>query len=422
MTQDPLHLLCVEPRFPGKLGAVADWLVRKRGYRCWFYCSQADAEETWPESVGKGLEIVGFGVGGVAKEPSVAWTRQLERGLCYAYGAWEVLESRRPRPIDIVLGRSGGLGSTLFVPVFAPHTPIVNLFDEFQHPRTHDLADELVPQLPPEYVQWRISSNAMELLDLENGVHPWTTSPWLRDLYPPEYREGFQVCPEGVDIKKYARIPKGSRPRIIAGREVPNPWKIVSFVARTPDRLRGFDRFLALANQLLRERSDVLIVVAGGGSVRRMLDIQCYGRDYLAMALQENPPADLSRFWSLGLASPGDVADLLAVTDLHVDPSRPYRVSRSTLEALSAGAVVLAWDSAPLREVIDPGQTGLLVSPDDPAAPLRQALEVLDDLDGHRPLGEAATVMVREKFDRDQNLAKLASWLDELAKGKERES
>jgi hypothetical protein len=31
MAEDPLHLLCVEPRFPGRLGAVADWLVRKRG-------------------------------------------------------------------------------------------------------------------------------------------------------------------------------------------------------------------------------------------------------------------------------------------------------------------------------------------------------------------------------------------------------
>jgi hypothetical protein len=33
MVQDPLSLLCIEPHFSGRLGAVADWLVRKRGYR-----------------------------------------------------------------------------------------------------------------------------------------------------------------------------------------------------------------------------------------------------------------------------------------------------------------------------------------------------------------------------------------------------
>jgi hypothetical protein len=41
MAQDPLALLCIEPCFPGRLGAVADWLVRRRGYRCQFYCANA---------------------------------------------------------------------------------------------------------------------------------------------------------------------------------------------------------------------------------------------------------------------------------------------------------------------------------------------------------------------------------------------
>ena len=44
MPQDPLHLLCIEPRFPGRLGAVADWLVRRRGYRCQFYCHTAEPQ------------------------------------------------------------------------------------------------------------------------------------------------------------------------------------------------------------------------------------------------------------------------------------------------------------------------------------------------------------------------------------------
>ncbi len=57
MAQDPLSLLCVEPHFPGRLGAIADWLVRRRGYRVHFYCHQADPPELWPESVGRGLEL-----------------------------------------------------------------------------------------------------------------------------------------------------------------------------------------------------------------------------------------------------------------------------------------------------------------------------------------------------------------------------
>src|ERR1700730_5045629 len=154
MTQDPLHLLCVEPRFPGRLGPLADWLVRRRGYRCWFYCASAGPAEIWPPSTGKGMEVIQFGVGGVAREAAVPWMRHLERGLCYAYGCWEVLESRRPRPIDLVLGRSAGLGSTLFAPTLYPGAPVVNLFDYFYHPHAHDLAGEATSDTPAEYYNW----------------------------------------------------------------------------------------------------------------------------------------------------------------------------------------------------------------------------------------------------------------------------
>src|SRR5262245_56712152 len=116
MAQDPLNLLCVETRFPGRLGAVADWLVRRRGYRCHFFCQQPEPRELWPSTVGQGLSVVQFNVGGVARENAVAWTRGLERGLCHAFGAWEVIDARRPRPIDVALGRSNGLGSSLFLP------------------------------------------------------------------------------------------------------------------------------------------------------------------------------------------------------------------------------------------------------------------------------------------------------------------
>ena len=167
MAQDPLHVLWVEPHFPGRLGAVADWLVRRRGYRCWFYCHTAEAREHWPASVGQGLEVQVFGVGGVAREQAVAWSRTLERSLCYSYGCWEVLEAHRPRPIDLIVGRSAGLGSTLFAPVYAPAPARVNLFDYYFHPRQNDLADEIAADAPAAYFHWRRSANAIELLDLE---------------------------------------------------------------------------------------------------------------------------------------------------------------------------------------------------------------------------------------------------------------
>ena len=87
MAQDPLHVLWVEPTFPGRLGAVADWLVRRRGYRSSFYCHTADPRDFWPPSVGKGLELQVFGVGGVAGESAVTWSRALERAASVTHTA-----------------------------------------------------------------------------------------------------------------------------------------------------------------------------------------------------------------------------------------------------------------------------------------------------------------------------------------------
>src|SRR5439155_1709044 len=141
-----------------------------------------------PPSVGKGMDLVAFNVGGVARESSVAWTRHLERGICYAYGCWEVLQARQPRPVDIFLGRSAGLGSTLYAPVYMPRTPIVQFLDYFYQAHANDLTEEFPKDTPPENFFWRRSANAMDLLELENGACGWIPTQWQRQQFPVEYQ------------------------------------------------------------------------------------------------------------------------------------------------------------------------------------------------------------------------------------------
>jgi glycosyltransferase involved in cell wall biosynthesis len=409
---DPLHLLCVEPRFPGRLGAVADWLVRKRGYRCRFYCTAADPRDCWPEAAGRGLDVVLYNVGGVAREGTVPWMRQLERGLCYAYGCWEALEANRPRPVDVVLGRSAGLGSTLFAPVHLPGAPVVNLFDYYYHAHRYDLAEEASPEMPVAYFHWRRSANALELLDLENGVHPWTLTRWQRGLFPREYHDDFHVVYDGVDTRRFARNARGARR--IGGRDLPADARVVTFVARSLDRLRGFDRFLACANRLLRARANVLCVVVGSSLVRRGLDVTHHQQDYRAHLLKQAPLHDPERVWFLGGVPDTQVAEALAASDLHLYPSRPYVIARSLVEAMGAGCIILAADTEPVQEFITHAETGLLAPADDADAWERQALAVLDDPAAYRPLGDAAARLARERYDRDLTLPVLAEWLNAL--------
>ncbi len=414
MTQDPLHLVCIEPQFPGRLGATADWLVRKRGYRCRFFCSGTDGREFWPASVGQGLDVY---ISPGPAEGAVEWTRCLERGLGHAMTYYEALERHRPRPIDLVLGRSAGLGSTLFVPAHQPGVPIVNLFDYWYHPHKNDLAEEIGPQVPVAYRHWRRSAGAMDLLDLENVTAAWTPTRWQRDLFPPEYRSDLWVQHDGIAVERFRRAGRQG-PRSIGGRTLTPQAQVVTFVARYLDQLRGFDRFLALADRLLRARPDVVCVVLGHPVVQRGLDVRFFNQDYRAHLLARQQLADPGRVWFFDQARPSLVEEALAVSDLHVYHGRPYPVSRSLLEALAAGCVVLAADAGPVREFLTQGQTALLLDPADAYAWERQALAILDDPAGYRPLGEAAAALVREHFAQDVCLPRLAERFTQLANRK----
>ncbi len=84
---------------------------------------------------------------------------------------------------------------------------------------------------------------------------------------------------------------------------------------------------------------------------------------------------------------------------------------------MAAGCVVLAPGTAPVREFLTDGQTGLLAPPGDDEAWERQARRVLNDSAGHRALGEAAAQVVRERYAQDVSLPALASFFDRVVSG-----
>jgi glycosyltransferase involved in cell wall biosynthesis len=410
MSHPPLGLLCIEPTFPGRLGGVADWLVRRRGYRVRFYCQRTEAAERWPEATGKGIEVIQFPVGGIAKETAVDWTRVLERGICYSYGCWEALESRRPLPVDIVLGRSNGLGSSMFAPVTYAAAPVVQFFDSYYEPRHREVGDESESH-PEAYRQWRRAANAIELVELENGVSPWAPTEYQRSLFPAEYRDDFTVIHDGVETRNLPARHRGRH--ALGGRTIPDGARVITFVARSLTHTRGFDRFVALIERLQSIFPDLIAVAAGGPLVEDPLDYAHYNRDYAAEALAQHPRLDRERLWLPGLLQPDDLRRLLARSDLHVDVSRPRPASRSLVEALAAGCVVLASQNESHREFIEHERNGILVA-NEPEELYARAAASLRGLDAHRPLGEASRQRVLERYARDVTLPRLAGLFERL--------
>jgi D-inositol-3-phosphate glycosyltransferase len=109
-----------------------------------------------------------------------------------------------------------------------------------------------------------------------------------------------------------------------------------------------------------------------------------------------------TRIVFVGTLSHDAVYPFLAEADLVVMPSRIESFGLVALEAAQMARPIVASAVDGLPEVIDDGQTGLLVPPDDPAALAQAIAALLDDPQRARALGAAARRRAETLFAWDR--------------------
>ncbi len=113
-----------------------------------------------------------------------------------------------------------------------------------------------------------------------------------------------------------------------------------------------------------------------------------------------------------------DVSDLLASASLFVLSSLSEGLPVSLLEAMATGLPAVATDVGGNREIVVPGETGLLVPAESPPA-LADAMRTLwADPDRARRLGAAGRQRVEQEFDMRQVAARYEGLYQELLQGK----
>jgi glycosyltransferase involved in cell wall biosynthesis len=84
---------------------------------------------------------------------------------------------------------------------------------------------------------------------------------------------------------------------------------------------------------------------------------------------------------------------------VHVYLTYPFVLSWSLLEAMSAGAAIVASDTAPVREVITHNENGRLVDFFSVGALADEVCALLDDTAARQKLGAAARMLAEERYD-----------------------
>jgi glycosyltransferase involved in cell wall biosynthesis len=342
------------------------------------------------------------------------WTEAFGDQLALAARVFEALRQRidQIRP-DLVVNHCG-LGPALSLgDLFS--CPFVGYFEYYLACRGSDLTYRVdLPPVEPAAFYPRCI-NAATLLGLVETPSGYTPTHWQRQSFPERFRSRIEVLFDGLDTELYRPGAAGDLSALLGERSLPAGTRLVTYVARGLESMRGFDLFLQVAERITRSRPDVLFVVIGGEDTYYGWDSHFTGgRSFKEWALQRGG-CDLSRFVFLGQVEPEQLAVLLARSDLHLYLTVPFVLSWSLFNALACGCVVLASDVEPVREVVEPGVQGLLEPLFDVDRLTAAALRVLDDPAGHRPLGQAGRALMETRYSLEVAIPALKTYFERRA-------
>jgi glycosyltransferase involved in cell wall biosynthesis len=412
-----MHVLYVHQNFPAQFGHIAHHLVQKLGWRCSF------VSETPGGTVG-GIEKIQYKILGGATRQNHFCSRTFENTIWHCDGVYRALKARPDVQPDLIVGHSG-FGSTLFLRELYPDVPVINFFEYYYLPHDPDsdmdFRQDLGWEVPEmKYLRSRCR-NAMILLDLQNCDTGYCPTHFQKSKFPIEYQKKLRVVFDGVDRSIYHGYDEQLRPpvsqrkmRRFVDLEVSPQTRVVTYVSRGFESMRGFDIFMKSAKLIYQQYPDVIFLVVGtdriayGGD-----DSYTDGKTFKEWVLSQDD-YDLSKFRFLGRLSPPDLGRLLAASDLHIYLTVPFVLSWSMMDAMSCGAVVLGSATSPVKEMIRDGENGLLADFFKPHEFADKAVAVLKDPDAHRPLGRAAEEMIKQQYSLEAVLPQMLKMYEEV--------
>jgi len=405
-----MHVLFVHRAFPAQFGRLALELTERYGWKCSMLVQHLSKCPSPSPAMLQKLTIRTLPASAASPNSGTPWPQQYGSTIQLGQAVFEVVRQTPELWPDLVVGH-GGLIPTLFLRGLL-NWPTIDYCEYYFASAGRDLTyrTDLAPVEPAPFFPRCI--NAATLVNLTSADAGYAPTEWQRRSFPERFWPKIEVHFDGVDMQLYR--PRQS-PRTIAGNSVPADTRIITYVARGLESMRGFDLFLRLAGRILRERSDVLFVVAGDEEIYYGWDkLRTGSASFKDWALKQGS-YDLSRFVFLGHVEPERLAEVLALSDLHVYLSVPFVLSWSFFDALASGCVVLAGDVLPVREVIEPGKTGLVEPLMDTECLAQAALKVVANPAQFKPLGRAAREMMERRYSLDVAIPPIKDFFERVA-------
>ena len=394
-----MDLLFLHPNFPGQFRRIAQALAQESGVRVW-----GMGDESWI-GTGQGLpgvEVIRYRAVAAAPEETHPWVRGFEQSVRRGVAVIERLaELKRGGFEPDAIVTHPGWGDAYFVRDYFPGADVIGLFEYCYHPRGADVGfDPEFPTRVDDIFRLHVTNSA-QLLALESCHRGVCPTPWQKSLYPAAYQSKLQVLHEGIDTARVAPV-SGARFTLPDGRTLHKGDEVLTFASRGLEPYRGFHQFMRSLPRILRERPQAQVLVLGDNAAHYGPKPPGPGGWKEVYQAQLRGQVDWHRVHFLGTLPYDDYLSVLQVSSAHVYLTYPFILSWSMLEAMSAGCLLLASDTAPVRDVVQDGENGLLFDFFDTARLATLAIHALSEPGAHAAMQERARQTIIERYDFQQ--------------------
>ena len=239
------------------------------------------------------------------------------------------------------------------------------------------------------------------------------------DTYPPSFRHKISVIHDGVDTDHVKPNPDAVlqiNDRLMLTRQ----HEVITFVNRNLEPYRGYHVFMRSLPELLRKRPKAQIVILGSDGLSygaRPPEGQSWKKIYIDEVRGDISDQNWQRVHFLGRVPYDTFLSALQVSRVHIYLTYPFVLSWSLIEAMSAECAIIASDTAPVKEIIKQGKTGVLVDFFNQKALVNRIDALLGNPRRRAKLGVAASSFVVANYDLQSCcLPAQLDWVDQLAK------
>ena len=396
-----MKILFVHQNFPAQFGQLVKQLALQPGY-------ELLAMMQPPGRKVEGVGVVAYKFLNTPADHGHLLLGEMEAKVLRAEAVAEAayrLKAKGWNP-DVIIGHPGW-GELLFIRDIWPTARLVVYCEYYYRAEGQDLNfDKEFEEADIRLIQRMKLKNTVMLTALADADVAYTPTEWQRQTFPEHLRDTIHIIHDGIDTEYFKPNPKASFQIANKGITLSQGDEVITYAARSLEPVRGFHQFMRLLPEILSQRPNAHVVIMGAKEAS-------YGpepkdcNNWQDRALAElGHQLDPQRVHFTGFLNREQYQQVLQVSKVHVYMTYPFLLSWSMLEAMSCGALVIASDTGPVRDVIEHNKNGLLVPFFDTKAWVKTIVKELK-AKKKNPLREKARQFINENYAYSDCIKKL---------------